>query len=541
MNRENSIDSELLRKMLVRGYNNLLHNIEYLNEINVFPVSDSDTGTNMKNTFGGGINALTPEPSFTGGEPADLRSDPSGSADFSGTFSAFVKGMLINSRGNSGFILSQFFLGIDEYTKGKDTVSVTDLSSALPHAYQKAYTALLKPVEGTMLTVMHEGINRTLDRTNNETSIIEFFDILSGEMFICVKETLNQMDMLRDNNVLDSGAVGFYLIFDGMKRALHDDLQYFDCRLSNLPERRKAFVKNVSFFRYCTEFTLRMHDVKSKDYFGSLLAKRGDSIAVSAEEGILKVHIHTNEPQDLMEEFSKYGEFAARKVDDLFQTQEFEVLKLRKHTNFAIVAFTSGDGNAAILEQLGVDLAFSVPYDHNPAEKGLTKLLDEFLKENLIVFPLNKETYEKLKNIKKLSNLQNLYVAESEGLSKTLFMLSSLMFTGEFKDVIESLESLKKRQVFQTSIRAATIDNHVLYSGDLRGEIITRDDFSEILNLVADEKTLEPYSTVVVFGGKYCKQKDIDDIRAYFEKNSNIEFTYLDGLQHDCDFIIGAY
>jgi len=534
MNRENIIDSELLCKMLVSGYNNLLHNIEYLNEINVFPVSDGDTGSNMKNTFGGGITALSLEHSFTG-TPRQR------SADFTGTFSTFVKGLLISSRGNSGFILSQFFLGILEYTKGKNTVTVNDLSFALPHAYQKAYMALLKPVEGTMLTVMHEGINRTLPRINDETPIVEFFDILTDEMFICVRETLNQMDMLRDNNVLDSGAVGFYLIFDGMKRALHDDLQYFDCRLSNLPERRKVHVKNVSFFRYCTEFSLRMHDSKSKDFFGSLLAKRGDSIAVSVDDGILNVHIHTNEPQYLMDEFSEYGVFTARKVDDLFQTQEFEVLKLRKHTGFAIVAFTYGDGNAATLEQLGADLAFRVPYDHDPTEKGLMKLLEEFLKENLIVFPPNKKTYEHLKNIKKLSNLQNLYVVESEGLSKTLFMLSSLILTGEFKDIIKSLESLKKRQVFQTSIKAATVENHVQYSGDLRGNIITRDNFFEILNLVAGEKTLELYSTVVVFGGKYCKQKDIDDICAYFEKNNNIEFTYFDGLQHCSDFIIGAY
>jgi len=504
MNRENSIDGELLGKMLAGGFANLSYNTEYLNEINIFPVSDGDTGTNMKNTFAGGIAALSAEPSF------------------SGTFSAFVKGMLISSRGNSGFLLSQFFLGIHEYTKGKDTVSAADLSSALPHAYQKAYEAMLKPAEGTMLTVMHDGIERTRLRINGETSIIEFFNILVGEMFICVKETLNQMDMLRDNNVLDSGAIGLFLIFDGMKRALHDDLQHFDCALSNLPERRKVFFKNVSFFRYCTEFTLSMHDVRSKDYFVSLLTKRGDSIIVSADEGVLKVHIHTNEPQDLMDEFSEYGVFIVKKVDDLFQTQEFEGLKLRKHTGFAIAAFTCGDGNAATLEQLGADVAFSVPFDHCPAEKGLRELLEEFLKENLIVFPDSKETYEKLKRIQRSSNLQNLYVADSDNLTKNIFMLSSLILAGEFKDLIKSLESLEKRQVFQTSIR-------------------TNDNFLETLNAAADEKTLEPYSTVVVFGGKNCKPEDIDNIRAYFEKNSNIEFTYLDGSQHDCDFIIGAY
>jgi DAK2 domain fusion protein YloV len=522
MNRENIIDGELLSKMLVRGFTNLSHNTEYLNEINIFPVSDGDTGTNMKNTFAGGITVLSTEPSF------------------SGTFSAFVKGMLMSSRGNSGFLLSQFFSGIHEYTKGKDTVSVADLSSALPHAYQKAYGAMLKPVEGTMLTVMHDGIERTFLRINGETSIIEFFNILAGEMFVCVKETLNQMDMLRDNNVLDSGAVGLYLIFDGMKRALHDDSQYFECGLSNLPERREVFVKSVSFFRYCTEFTLKTRDVRSKDYFISLLTERGDSIAVSTDESELKVHIHTNEPQDIMDEFSEYGVFIVKKVDDLFQTQEFEGLKLRKHTGYAIVAFTDGDSNAVTLEQLGADVAFSVPFGHCPSEKGLKELLDEFLKENLIVFPDNKETYEKLKKIQEHSNLQNFYVADSDNLSKNIFMLSSLIFTDEFQDVVDSLERLKKLRVFQTSIKAVITDNHVQYTGNLKGKIITKDDFIETLNAVADEKTLEPYETIIVVGGKDCKQKDIDSIRAYFEKNSDIAFTYLDGMQHDCDFNIGA-
>ena len=194
----------------------------------------------------------------------------------------------------------------------------------------------------------------------------------------------------------------------------------------------------------------------------------------------------------------------------------------RKHTGFAIAAFTDGDGNAATLEQLGADIALSVPFDHCPTEEGLKKLLGEFLKENLIVFPDNKETYEKLKNIQRSSNLQNLYIVDSDNLSKNIFMLSSLIFSDEFKDVVKSLESLEKRQVFHTSIRA-------------------KDDFLETLNAVADEKTLEPYATVVVFGGKDCKPEDVDTIRAYFEKNSNIEFTYFDGRQHDSDFIIGAY
>jgi len=524
MQYEHTIDGKLLSKMLIGGFTNLSHNIDYLNEINVFPVSDSDTGTNMKKTFESGVATLN------------------GEASFCDVFSAFVKGLHIGSRGNSGFILSQYFLGIYEYTKGKNTVSVDDLSSALSHAYQVAYRAVLNPVEGTILTIMREGPKRTLQKISDKTSIQEFFDILAGEMFICVRETVNQMNLLHDNNVLDSGAVGLYLIFDGMRSAFHENLQHFDCEENTvLPSRSKTPIKTFSFFRYCTEFVLSMHRAQSRDYFVRLLTNRGDSIVVATDEGFLKVHIHTNEPQKILDEFKKYGSLVTMKIDDLFLTQEFDRLKQRKHTGFTVVAFTYGEGNAVTLENLGADVAFCVPEGHNPDEESLQNLLSEFLKENLIVFASDREMRERLKRIKRFADLQNIYVAESDGLANTFFMLSSLIFADEFRNVVKSLENLKKQKVFQTSIKIMAVYNHMQYSGNLGGQTITMNDFPELLNVVSSEKVLSPYSTIVVFGGKNCKQEDIDGIRAHFGKNSNVEFTYLDGQQQECDFIIGAF
>jgi DAK2 domain fusion protein YloV len=524
MQYEHTIDGELLRKMLTGGFTNLSHNIDYLNGINVFPVSDGDTGINMKKTFESGVAALDGETSFCD------------------TFSAFVKGMLIGSRGNSGFILSQYFLGIYEHTKGKNAVSVADLTAALPHAYQVAYRAVLNPVEGTILTIMREGPKRTLQKIDNKTSIQEFFDILADEMFICVQETVNQMSLLHDNNVLDSGAVGLYLIFDGMRSAFHEDLPCFDCEENPaLPSRSKTQIKTFSFFRYCTEFVLSMHKAQSRDYFVSQLTNRGDSIVVATDENLLNVHIHTNEPQKILDEFRKYGDIVTMKVDDLFLSQEFDRLKQRKHAGFAVAAFTYGEGNAATLENLGADGVFCVPNGHDPGEESLQKLLSEFLIENLIVFACDKEIRERLSRIKQLANLQNVYVAESDSLASVFFMLSSLIFADEFKNVIKSLEILEKRKVFETSIKTMVDYNHTQYSGNLGGQTVTMNDFAELLNVVLSETVLSPYSTVVIFGGKNCKQEDIDGIRAHFEKNSSVEFTYLDGQQQECDFIIGAF
>jgi len=522
---DHTIDGELLSKMLIGGFTNLSHNIDYLNEINVFPVSDGDTGTNMKKTFESGVAALK------------------GEASFCDTFSAFVKGLLIGSKGNSGFILSQYFSGMYEYTKGKNTVSIDDLTSALPHAYQVAYRAVLNPVEGTILTIMREGPKRTLQKIGDKTSIQEFLDILAGEMFICVRETVNQMNLLHENNVLDSGAFGLYLIFDGMRSAFNKNLRHFDCEENTvLPIRSKTQIKTFSFFRYCTEFVLSItHEAQSRDYFISLLANRGDSLVVALDESLLKVHIHTNEPQKILVEFEKYGEIVTRKVDDLFLTQEFDRLKRRKHKGFAVAAFIYGEGNAAAIENLGVDGAFCVPTGHAPSEESLQNLLSGFFKENLIVFASDGEIREKLKRIKRSANLQNVYIAESDSLANIFFMLSSLIFSDEFKNVIKSFEVLKKRKVFQACVKTTVVNNHTQYFADFEGQTVTMNDFAELLNVISSEKAMAPYSTVVVFGGKNCKQGDIDGIRAHFGKNSGVEFTYLDGQQQECDFIIGAF
>jgi len=521
---ENKINGRLLCKMLLNGFESLSYNKNYLDALNIFPVSDSDTGANMKNTFKKGIVALNDEDSFHA------------------VFSVFVKGMLIGSRGNSGLILSQYFLGIQEYTKYKEAVTIAELCGALQHAYAMAYKAVIRPAEGTMLTVMRNGINRSLPKINDEMSAKEFFDILVEEMFLCTQETAEQMTVLRENNVVDSGALGLYLIFDGMRRALNNDLQYFDCEQDDsLPKRTTTLVKSVSFFRYCTEFVLKMHDIRCKEYFVHLIEKRGDSIVIAVDEDVLKVHIHTNVPQEIMNDFTEYGNIAVKKVDDLFLTQEFERLRQRKHKGFAVAVFTSGEGNAAILEQLGADVAFCVPCGYYPTEDELKSLIDGFLKENVIVFSCEKETHERLRRIKWFSNLQNLYVAESDSLIKTFFAISSLIFADEFKNVVKSLENPKKQRCFQASVKVLGGENHVQYSCFFKDEIIDDEDFTGLLNTVVNEKILSSYSTVVAFGGKHCKTKDIDSIHAHFERNENVEFTYFDGGQQDCDFIIGAY
>lgn len=518
-----AIDGRLLHKMLLTGFASLSHNKEYLDSVNIFPVSDNDTGTNMKATFEKGVSMLEAEPSFTA------------------VMSKLVKGLLLGSRGNSGLILSQYFWGIHEYTKGKDVVTAVELGGALQYANQQARKAVINPTEGTILTVMRDGIDAAAPQVGDDTSVANFFDVLLNEMFRCTQATARQMDVLRDNNVVDSGALGLYVIFDGMRRAIHGDAEVFDCRKDeSLPTRVDGVFKKASFFRYCTECAVNVRDARPKEYYVKLLEGRGDSIVVALDGDILKVHIHTSVPRAIIDEFAKFGNVLTEKTDDLFLTNEFERLNHRKHGGFAVVAFTSGEGNAVTLESLGADVAFAVPNGHSPSEDELKVLISGFLTDNLIVFAKDAEMRERLRRIKWFSNQRNLHVAEASGVVPSLFALSSLVFSDDVEAVLASLENLNRQDVFQVTIKAKRGDESVRYSADTGRRVIKTDDLGSLLDAVAGEDALARYSTVVAIGGADCKCDEVSIIRAHFENNDAIEFTYFEGQQGDSDFVIGA-
>ena len=510
--------------MLTSGFENLSFNKEYLDEINVFPVSDNDTGTNMTNTFESGINAMQ------------------ATLSFSETFSKFIIGISDGARGNSGFILSQYFLGIYEYTKHKKTVTVADLCSALKQAYEMSYEAVHMPIEGTMLTIMREGIERTLPKVSGKMSVNAFFDILVNEMFACTQETINQMNVLRENTVLDSGAVGLFLVFDGMKRALDNISQVFDCKESEiLPKRNKTLVKSISFFRYCMQFVIKLRDEKSRDYFINLLKRRGDSIIVTISEGVLSVHVHTNQSQKVIDDFAKFGTFTSSRIDDLFHSQEFKRLNQRKHNGFAVIAFTHGEGNCMTFEQLGADVAYCVPNGYNISEYELKLLLDFFLTELLIVFPNNNETYKRLKNIQWYSDYKNMYVVESDNLPKNFFYLSSLMFTDDYNKITKSLDTMKKRRVLHFAVKSEISNDYVQFVCSVGKKKFVEYGLFELLQKIDEDKAFKTCSAVVVFGGKSPRQDDVKCICNYYKDKEDLDFIYLTGRQADCDFVIGAY
>lgn len=327
------IDGIVLKRLLLSGFNNLSNSIGYLNDINVFPVSDGDTGTNMKKTFETGVKNIKD------------------SSSFSVVFSSFVDGLLLGSRGNSGLILSQYFAGLFEAIKGKDSVCALEQCDALIKAYESAYEAVLRPVEGTILTVMRDSAVATKGQVTSETTMDRFFDIFTAEVFVSLQKTSSILDILRQNGVVDSGAAGFYLIFDGFRKGLQENC---DCEeddkleaLKQKPTGGESIKDEKLEFRFCTEFSIKLNKPIKKADVVKLIEKRGDSIVVAVKGDFLKVHIHTNEPKEIIALFSDAGEFLATKIDDM--------LTQKNGYSFAIIGDVTSDLGDELRERFEID------------------------------------------------------------------------------------------------------------------------------------------------------------------------------------------
>ena len=506
MEKLNSIDGLTVYNMLRYGFTSLSYNENYLNNINTFPVSDNDTGTNMKRTFQKGLLAIN-------------ENKNAGSV-----LHSFAKNMSLGSRGNSGFIFSQYFLGLSDFLKEKALITIEDFSKAIIYAYKIAYAAVINPMEGTMLTAMSEGANEVLNNIKNfnEVSFDDFFNLFSKSIFSSVLKTKSQMELLNTNNVVDSGALGFYLVINGMRKSFDDNIPYFNCEESNLLPKRYSDIDNpMTYFRYCTEFTVNLNNKNTKKYFSNILKEKGDSVVVAINNNLLKVHIHTNIPYNIINDFKSYGTIIRTKVDDLFETPQFERLKRRKHDDYVVIAFTYGEANASLCERLGADVAFSIPFNHKTSEDELKSLLTYYKETNVIVFSADKNVENALKSMHWWGDFKNLFVVECAGMANTFFKLASSMFDLSFDEFKKEANNLKR------------INN-------LEFKIDDNKNLKEELNCYLSSNRLKGYSTIAIFGGKNVKKEDIDIVTSFFEENEDIEFNYFPGGQEDSLFIIGA-
>jgi uncharacterized protein len=410
-----TINGQQLKQLFLSGANNLYNHYPEIDQLNVFPVPDGDTGMNMNLTLTSGAKEI------------QNKNDESVAV----ISSAFSKGLLMGARGNSGVITSQIFRGIAQGMADKGSVSVAELSEAFIKGKEVAYKAVMRPVEGTILTVIRESSAALKDRIKKDTSIEEALDILLVEAKKSLEHTPELLPILKEVGVVDSGGAGLCVVIEGMDKAAHGQ---FVERNDNAGEEAESSVlaspvskyagakltEDEEGYGYCTQFILRLgkdEDGKKpfiEKKFQNFLATHGKSLVLVRDDDIVKVHVHTLNPGSMLNYAQNFGEFLTITIENMSEEHhniehgdvatdmaaniarnkeapkaEEEESKDEPLKDYAMIAVSSGPGLDEMFKELGVDVLVSGGQTMNPSTEDFVKAIAKAHAHNIFILPNN--------------------------------------------------------------------------------------------------------------------------------------------------------
>ena len=378
------ITGELFRSMMINAAAAIETHKNEINELNVFPVPDGDTGTNMSLTMGAGAKALEDMTSGSVGHASDVAAG------------ALLRG----ARGNSGVILSLLFRGLARSLKDADSADAVMIANALAAGVDSAYKAVMKPAEGTILTVSRVAAAGAAAAAEAEDDIEFIFEqaVAAGE--IALSDTINQNPVLKKAGVIDAGGKGYIYIIDGMLRALRGEV--IEKPLSEQPGEKADFTEFTAEdikFTYCTEFMVERESKKDTNRLREFLDARGDSIVVVEDDEVIKTHVHTNEPGAVITEALTYGSFISIKIENM-RRQHSEAMILSagsavpgqydRMKEFGTVVVCAGEGIEAVFRDLGADNIITGGQTMNPSTEDILDKINMTPAETVFVLPNNK-------------------------------------------------------------------------------------------------------------------------------------------------------
>ena len=543
------LNGEQFKELLTNGALNLKANYEEVDSLNVFPVPDGDTGTNMLRTIQGGVTALN------GFEVKDLGE----------TGKAVSKGMLMSARGNSGVILSQIFRGICKGLEGKKEVDAVQLAAAYKVGVKQAYGAVVTPVEGTILTVFREATEVAAKKVTKESTINEFFEEHLKQAAKTLKKTKEILPVLKEAGVIDSGGAGYVYIVKGMVKFL--DGEKIEAELSK-EEETSAPVAEVDFgaftrddvlqFGYCTEFILRLQSSKvDVDSFNvDQIIKdlneddiQGDSIVALKDDDVIKVHVHTKEPGIVLHKMRKYGEFLTIKCENMalqhnenMSEEERESQVKREHKKYAIVAVAQGEGIIEQFKALGVDVVVSGNQTMNPSTEDFIKAFKSLDAENIIVFPNNKNIIMAAKQASQLYKGAKVKVIHSTSIPQCYSALTMLDFSSDDLTIIvgsflEAIRNVVTGEITvanrSTKLNGVTVmkndhihivDGKLVRSTKLKNRVIV-----DLLQKVPDMENKQVLT--IIYGKDLTEDEKAKNLEKVKQKYPDLEVGAIDGGQ----------
>ena len=540
---QQTIDGIYLHEMFSTGYRNLKKNMDAINDLNVFPVPDGDTGTNMVQTLRGGISSSSICSENVGTYMQNLS-----------------KAILLSARGNSGVILSQFIYGLGRSFADKTTLRFVDFVDGFKCAKEDAYKSIVTPTEGTILTLIREAYEFLSESATYETTFEDGFDSLVLQLKDTLRRTPEMLPVLKKAGVVDSGGAGLVAFFEGISTYLHggnieDTGDLFDNCTSSVMDTNFGPDSELEY-GYCTEFILQLMNRKTNiqkfdlSSFVQKLETLGDSIVAVHNDSIVKIHIHTFMPDEALKLARMYGEFVTVKIENMsIQHNELDSSKPKEKVKYALISVASGVGIIDTLYEIGSNFVIEGGQTSNPSVDDFLKAFAMYDAEHIVVMPNNPNIIFTANQAAELYTSTPVHVLPTRSVVEGYAALS--MADPDSNSVEELLNDMNDgfRDVITgyvtTAIRDTCLNDLNVQAGQyigLSGKNILSvgidklETTKELICKIADPTTQE---IILVFYGANASSGDVTLLQNFLQENyPNSDIGFIDGQQDIYDFII---
>lgn len=544
-----SIDGLKFREMIISGADNLRQHADYVDSLNVFPVPDGDTGTNMNLSMTSGAS-----------EVEELEETHIGEVG-----KHFSKGLLMGARGNSGVILSQLFRGFSKAIVDEEMLTMDTFARAMDSGVKTAYKAVMKPVEGTILTVAKDSANKALEVTDAE-DMIHLMELVIEEAKASLERTPDLLPVLKEVGVVDSGGQGLLYVYEGFLAALKGEgietLQSSNKNIDEFVNDHHEFddfmTEDDIEFGYCTEFMVRFQEDKrefNEAAFREEMSDFGDSLLVISDEEIVKVHVHTETPGEAFTYGATYGELIKMKVEnmreqlrDIQKKKANRKQKDKKTYNTAVIAVSAGEGTKELFLSMGATHVISGGQTMNPSTQDIVDIVKDDDVKNIIVLPNNKNIIMAAEQAKYIVDVELQVIPTKSiphGLASLVVFSPDVAIEENVHNMNEALDHVKTGQVTH-AVRDTTIDGVSIkkdqHMGIADGKIIASNDTrKETLSVLIKSMIDEDSEIVTILIGEDGDEEEVDSVIAAIESdNDDIEFEVHIGGQPVYSYLLSV-
>ncbi|WCL56151.1 DAK2 domain-containing protein [Bacillus safensis] len=552
-----NLDGRSFAKMILAGAHHLSQNAQIVDALNVFPVPDGDTGTNMNLSMTSGAKAVE-----------ETNTDHIGKVGV-----ALSKGLLMGARGNSGVILSQLFRGFSKHIEQKETIDAKEFALALQAGVDTAYKAVMKPIEGTILTVAKDAAKKAVAVSAAEDQIDRVLELTIEEARASLDRTPDLLPVLKEVGVVDSGGKGLLCVYEGFLASLRgEELPPKSASLPTLKElvsaeHHKSAQSHMNTedieFGYCTEFMVKFEDDKQsfdENAFREDLSEFGDSLLVVSDDTLAKVHIHAEQPGDVLSYAQRYGSLINMKIENMREQHSSIVNEEREHApaapkapadekqRFGVVSVAMGEGIADLFKSIGASVVIEGGQTMNPSTEDIVTAIESVHAETVFILPNNSNIVMAAKQAATVSSREVVVIPTKtvpQGMSALLSLNEAASNEDNERAMLEAIDHVKSGQI-TFAVRDTQIDGIDIAKGDYMGlfngkiTLTAKNQLDAAKDLLTKMVT-EDDEIVTIIKGEDASSDELDALQAFIEETfEDVEVEVHDGKQPLYSYILAV-